>query len=273
MKRVFRNFLVAFFHLCGIAWLYRHWVKRKGSLTRIIVFHDIPNGPWFASLIEELTRMARVLTPEEYRSGVRDPRRLNVLVTFDDGYASWITHVLPVLRMHGIRGLFFINSGMLDVSDVDGGADTFMREKLLIRPRSPLTWEGARMLLVHGHTVGGHALSHENLTALGDTELRNEIERDKKKLETELRTPMVHFAYPFGTTSHFNDATEEAVRNAGYTHAYSAVSRFVTGTETFSIPRMCIEDDTTPQSLRVWLGGSYDLFDMLKQKLIPHVRN
>lgn len=273
MKRLLRDTLIRFFHYSGIAFVYRTFARRHGPLTRVIVFHDIPSGPWFASLIEELTRVARVLTPHEFTEGVRDQKRLNVLVTFDDGYESWITHALPVLGMHGIRGLFFINSGMLDACSGEGGADTFMRERLKIRPRAPLTWEGARLLMVGGHTVGGHARSHENLSTLRDTELRNEIESDKKKLEAELRAPMVRFAYPFGTVSHFTPLTQIAVKEAGYTHAYSAISRFDTCSRTFSIPRMCIEDEATPRSLRVWVGGSYDLFDMLKQKLTPHVRN
>jgi len=209
---------------------------------------------------------ARVLTPDEFASGVRDPGRLNVLVTFDDGYASWVTHALPVLSMHSIRGLFFINSGLLDLGG-EGETDSFMREKLMIHPRAPLTWAGARMLLTHGHTVGGHARTHENLGTLTGRELRDEIEGDKKQLERELRIPITHFAYPFGTALHFREATQKAVKEAGYTHAYSAISRFDTHSGTFSIPRMCIEDDATPKSLRVWLMGAYDLFDIIKQKL------
>lgn len=273
MKRLLRDTLIRFFHYSGIALVYRLFMRRHGALTRVIVFHDIQSGPWFASLMEELMQVARVLTPAEFANGVRDAKRLNVLITFDDGYASWVAHALPVLSMHGIQGLFFINSGMLDMSNREGGADTFMREQLKIRPRDPLTWEGARILMVQGHTVGGHARSHENLMTLHDDVLRNEIEHDKEKLEAELRAPMVHFAYPFGTVSHFNDATKEAVKRAGYTRAYSAVSRFVTHTETFSIPRMCIEDDATPKSLKMWLFGAYDIFDILKSVFTRHVRN
>jgi len=205
-----------------------------------------------------------VLSPSEFRDGVRDETKLNVLVTFDDGYASWVTHALPVLSLHGIHGLFFVNSGMLDLGKGQGGTDAFMREKLMIRPRAPLTWEGARTLLERGHTIGGHARMHENLSRLQGEALTKEIQEDKERIESTLSVMLADFAYPFGTREHYTKETRSAVERAGYTHGYTAVSRFVAPGETYSVSRMCIEDDATPRSLYVWLFGAYDLVDSVK---------
>jgi peptidoglycan/xylan/chitin deacetylase (PgdA/CDA1 family) len=148
--------------LSGIALAYQGRVRRHGPLTRIVVFHDVPDRVWFKALISELTKTTNLLTPETFAHGVRDESRLNLLITFDDGYASWVEVALPVLREFGIKALFFVNSGLLDAAPSSHESEHFMREQLRIRPRAPLTWEGAAALVREGHTSGGHAHMHED---------------------------------------------------------------------------------------------------------------
>jgi peptidoglycan/xylan/chitin deacetylase (PgdA/CDA1 family) len=266
IRHILRNVIIAKFSYLGIAWVYRLVEKRHGPLTRIVVFHDVPDRTWFEAMLAVLVRETRVLTPEEFVAGIRDAERINTLITFDDGYASWIGVALPALERFSLKALFFINSGLLDAAPSPIETSEFMRESLHISPRKALSWEGAATLLEHGHAIGGHARHHQNLSKLDRKAVQDETLIDKLALESQLGITLTDFAYPFGTRKHFTEETIEAVRNVGYTRAYTAVSRFVRPqSETFEIPRMCIEDVLTPQELRVWLRGGYDLFDMVKK--------
>jgi peptidoglycan/xylan/chitin deacetylase (PgdA/CDA1 family) len=166
IQRTIRNILIAFFRLSGIAFLYRTWAKKRGPLVRIVVFHDVTDESWFDAVITTLCHVYHVLTPEDFKEKRFMDDRINVLVTFDDGYASWEYHVVPILEKHGVKALFFINSGLLDVGDDREASEKFMRDQLLISPRSALTWGGAKLLAREGHTIGSHAEHHVNLAEL-----------------------------------------------------------------------------------------------------------
>ncbi len=260
-----RNGILTVLEHLGVARLYRARVRKDGPLTRIVVFHDVPDRAWFTDMIEVLARETKVLTPEEFKADIRDETKLNTLISFDDGYASWIDVALPVLGAYNFQALFFINSGLLDAAGEKEATERFMREGLQIHPRAPLTWEGGKELLARGHTIGGHAKTHRDLTKLEPVSLEGELTNDKVTLEDRLKITVTDFAYPVGTRSHVNDVVRAKVEEVGYERAYTAVSRFVRPQfGSYLIPRMCIEDGLTKAQLRKWLHGSYDLFDMLK---------
>ncbi len=249
----------------GVAKLYRFVTRKRGPLVRVVVFHDVPDEVWFESMIQTLTTTYHVISPEEYHVGLFSKTKINVLVTFDDGYASWLYVALPVLEKYSVKALFFVSSGLIDVGQNRKAADAFMRSQLLIAPRAPLTWEGVRTLMRRGQTIGGHARNHGNL-ALSDMDTcKHEIEEDKRIIEAQTSVVITDFAYPFGTKHHVNNDVCSIAKGAGYFYGYAAISRFVGTEETFLIPRMCIETELTPHALKRWVEGSYDLFDMLKQ--------
>lgn len=264
MKRLFRDTCILFGTVTGMAWLYRAYVRTRGPLVRVVVFHDVPGIVWFESMIATLKNTYNVLSPEDFYAGTLDIKKINVLVTFDDGYQSWVDVALPILEKYGVKGIFFINSGLVDVAENSPAVDMFMKENLRITPRHALSWKGVGALVSGKQIVGGHTRIHANLTLLQNIELDHEIIDDKRVLEEQLSQIVSDFAYPFGTHRHINAEVIDAVRGAGYTHAYTAISRFVSQREAFMIPRMCIETGLSPKKLRRWVEGAYDLFDIIK---------
>ncbi len=265
MARWIRDLIIWKMSFFGCAFLYRVYRKRSGPLVRIVVFHDVPDPVWFEAMIKTLVTQYRVISPDEFHTHTFDSSRINVLITFDDGYASWVHVAAPILTQYGCKALFFVSSGLMEVADGGERADIFMRERLMIQPRAALTWEGVRTLQGGGHTIGGHAYTHANLTTLDAAALVHEIDADKEALEAALGTTVLDFAYPFGTPRHVDARSVEAVQRAKYRFGYTAISRFVSEGETFRIPRMCIENGTSPQALTRWVKGAYDLFDMMKK--------
>ncbi len=263
IKHNVRDILIFLFSLLGISWCYRKCIRR-GPLVRVVAFHDVPNGEWFESTITTLKDKFHLITPAEFYTKKFHTKKINILITFDDGYQSWVDTALSVLRTHGVTALFFINSGLIDTATNGTDTDTFMRERLRISPKKALSWEGVTSLHDAGHTIGGHTQSHPNLAEVSPEEIFQEIKNDKKNIEEKLEITVTDFAYPFGTHTHIPEGIASIVKEAGYTRAYTAMSGFVGVDETFMIPRMCIESDIAPRALTQWTLGAYDLFGMMK---------
>ncbi len=265
LKHRMRDLFIWFVAVFGATRLYRRFMRKHGPLVRIIVFHDVPNRRWFDLIIEEIQNSFHIITPDEFHRGEFHQKQINVLFTFDDGYASWVSAVLPALAENGIKGIFFVSSSLLDVAHDSNESGRFMRERLLITPREPLTWEGLKKLHDAGHTIGGHTLTHANLVAVSPDVLMSEILDDKHAIERHLGVTITDFAYPFGTHAHINEHIKERVRSVGYLHGYSAESGFVRTHETFMIPRMCIEETLYSRPMRRWIKGGYDIFLIVKR--------
>ncbi len=259
MKHVIRDVFIFLFDALYVSALYRAVVHRNRPLVRIIAFHDVQDEEWFPQVIGMCVENYNVITPADFHQQNFHPQKINILLTFDDGYQSWIDICVPVLKRYNLRGLFFVNSGLLDISDSPTQVAAYMREHLLISPKVPLTWEGAQTLVQEGHTIGGHSVNHYNLAVLGQHDLEREIIDDKKKIEAKLSTIIVDFAYPFGQKKHRSTKVLQLLRHAGYSSVYTAETGFAEGLED-EIPRMCIEKNQPVSQVQRWVEGGYDLF-------------
>ena len=128
------------------------------------------------------------------------PAATVVSLTFDDGRAS---HDVAgrILGDHGLRGTFYLNSGLIG------------------RPRH-LNWEQVDALAGAGHEIGGHTVSHPNLTSIPAEEARREVAADREEL-LDRGHAATTFAYPFGE-GHADRAVRDAVETAGYVVARRA---------------------------------------------------
>lgn len=229
---------------------------------RILAFHDVQDGMWFDSVLNMLVANYEVITPAQFYTKDFDPEKINILLTFDDGYQSWVDVCAPALNARNLKALFFINSGLLDIASDPTSVTTYMRERLFLTSKEPLTWDGAKALLGEGHTIGGHSVGHYNLAVLDQSMLEPEIKDDKKRTEEQLGIILTDFAYPFGRTNNYNSNVFEVAKQAGYTWQYSAVSSLV-GDKGVT-PRTLVEKNQPIKSLQRWIEGGYDIFKSLR---------
>ena len=264
MRHFLRDSFVWFVDTVGIALLYRMYVRRRGPLVRVVAFHDIDDQEWFRNVIESFVSHYNVVTPQQFHGNAFDAQKINILLTFDDGYQSWVDNVLPVLDTHNIKALFFICSQLIDCAEDRVKTDSFMRERLYISPKKPLSWHGVERLLDGGHSVGGHTMTHPNLAELDKEAVQAEIAEDKERIETYTNGALVDFAYPFGRSWHFNESVRQTVRETGYTYAYTAESGFCSAEDQLEIPRLLVEKKQPLRSINRWIGGGYDIFNFLR---------
>ncbi len=261
-----RDTLVSLLGILGITTLYNLREKRRGPLVRVLVFHDVTDAVWFDSVMKELSLHVHFLSPSAFEAGNFMSDRVNVLVTFDDGYASWVEICLSILAKYKCTAVFLVNSGLLDSKDKNTKA-TYVRERLLLSTmREVLTWDGLRALAHEGHTIGGHTRTHARLGELQDDVALEEIRGDKARVEAELDSTLTWFAYPFGNPGDYTKRTAALVRESGYQYACTTEAAFVSpGGERMVIPRLCLPDGLSPRAVRSWVSGGYDVLRKLKK--------
>jgi putative peptidoglycan lipid II flippase len=128
-------------------------------------------------------------------------------LTFDDGYADFVTHALPVLARHGFTATVYV------VADRLGGHNDWEADGPL---RPLLTADEVREVARQGMEIGSHGLGHLRLAGADPQTLHGEIVGSREHLEWLLDAPVRGFCYPYGELS---DAALDAVRDAGYDYA------------------------------------------------------
>jgi peptidoglycan/xylan/chitin deacetylase (PgdA/CDA1 family) len=128
-----------------------------------------------------------------------------VALTFDDGYADYLEHALPILQRHGMSSTLYAVAGRI------GGSNEWDEG-----PRLRLMDAGQlRRVAAAGQEVGSHTMTHPHLAGAGADTLAAEIGGSRTVLQDLLQTDIRSFCYPYGE---FDDAAADAVQAAGYDH-------------------------------------------------------
>ena len=265
MKHVIRDAFILLCSLTGVtAWYKKRFSKNK-PLVRVLCFHDVEDGKWFSNIITGLKEEYHFVSPAEFGTREFSIDKINLLLTFDDGYKSWVDNVLPVLEEEGLKGIFFVASGLLNSAHNQAAVEKFMTEQLTISVRKPLSWEGAKQLLEAGQTIGGHTVTHVRANILNPGVFKEEVVTDRVAIYRETGVEPIHFAYPFGSKNDFNEDTHELIAEVGYQYCFSAEPGFYSGEGI--VARTLIEDRQSLPSIRRWIDGGYDIFSVLKRIL------
>jgi peptidoglycan/xylan/chitin deacetylase (PgdA/CDA1 family) len=186
---------------------------------RILLYHDVApcERENFAAQLRWLAKSWNFVPPEHFESmalGTEAIKGRNLLLTFDDGFASNRMIAEQVLKPMGIKAVFFVVSDFVDMKDTiesltfitrhiyPGRAAQSIPEHLCNMTKDDLCY-----LLDAGHTIGAHTRTHARLRELKESEeLEMEIIGSADSLETKLGTRIQHFAYPFGDLASFSQS-------------------------------------------------------------------
>ena len=192
----------------------RAWrrISAPSPALRILLLHDVPEHHFDAldCLLDTVKRGGGFVTPAEAEAWLAGdaPARGNApcLLTFDDGFASNHRAADVVLSRHGVKALFFVCPGLVDLDGeaqrqgiaahiFDGrlGAADLPREARL------MSWQEIAALNDRGHAIGAHSMTHRRLSRLQGDELSREVLGCNEVLTARLGAPTPWFAYPFGS--------------------------------------------------------------------------
>ncbi|HSK91683.1 MAG TPA: polysaccharide deacetylase family protein [Euzebyales bacterium] len=159
-------------------------------------------------------------------------------LTFDDGYADFLTAAVPILEDHGCGATVYVLSGR------PGGTNAWDPEPRL----DLLTGDQIREVAQRGMEVGSHGRLHQRLTDLTADALEAEIAGSRDELAGVLGTAPAGFCYPYGAV---DAGVLQATAAAGYVYACAVK---VATPSTFALRRFFVGPGDHPAKLLLKLG-------------------
>lgn len=203
------------------------WKHRKKSAVRsellsvpILLYHDIDGKGGFSVSLRTLRkqfelirkRKIRVIPLCELIAHLEDPVPFKgrvMVITFDDGFHSMYTKMLPLVREFKYPVTLFVYTDFIYTSAEES-----------------LTWKELREMSSEGIDIESHTVTHRDLLALvhrkrspdTDRALFNEIYMSKRIVELYLGKRVKYLAFPYGR---YNLKVLEFSRKAGYERVFS----------------------------------------------------
>ncbi|MBL3655723.1 polysaccharide deacetylase family protein [Fulvivirga sediminis] len=155
----------------------------------------------------------------EYLKYSSKERKIAV-ITVDDGYKSFQTGAMPILKKHGVSATLFVNT------ETVGGS-------------SYMTWEGIKEVMDQGIEIGNHSHSHGYFLNYEETirykHFQSDVAQAQKLFKQHLSLTPTVFAYPYGE---YDKEMESIIKEMGFIGAVAQNSGVMNSSSDFyAIPR------------------------------------
>lgn len=266
------------------------WAKRKlgeeGAIV-VLAFHRVLDDEGcqktaslpgmivhtgtFAAMAEFLTQRYRVVDVMTAEPGRRS-NRVQIALTFDDGWADNARLLFPLVRRSGLPVSIFVCTGVCGqeapfpperiVARMRAGAEPAAEREIeaaieevkrgvpvpedgFPAPEGPyrevdrtMTWDQITRMRQAGIRFGSHTRTHAALPALARARADEELAGARADLERALGGPCEALAYPYGKT---NPDVREWVHEAGYRLAFTIErGAWTRDCDRLNIPRNCV---------------------------------
>jgi peptidoglycan/xylan/chitin deacetylase (PgdA/CDA1 family) len=228
-------------------------------MLAILAYHKIGEPPpgeyttWNyvpeATFCQQLAQLAELgWTPIDhacFSRGLSEPETVPeraALLTFDDGYRSMRTVVLPVLERLGVPATLFVPTSFV------GGTNRFDEG---IEPEEPICdWPDLATLERAGVSVQSHGVTHRHFSNLSPAEQREELQTSKATLERHLGAPVDAIAFPYGDAGD-PEAMADLLAASGYGAAflYGGGPSPLPVQDRYRIPRVAMGPDSDLEAL------------------------
>ncbi len=219
----------------------------------------------FSAQLEWLRRKFEIVDLQTIIAN-KNSKNAMAAITFDDGFYDNLSNAAPILDSMDLPSAVFIISGALGG---DGSRRHHLARLLSISPPSGkprevlrqfendgeyanrqnvscdryLTSSEVAVLPDYRMSVHSHGVSHTRATELSITEFRTELKDSKSVLEQLVSRPVDYFAYPIGRVCDFTTDNTTAVRDAGFSAAFTSIRGELQPAETFELPRFGTRND------------------------------
>lgn len=150
-------------------------------------------------------------------------------ITYDDGVLQDVRFV-ELMNQYGLKGTFNLNSGLMETE-----FEWTHRNGMIVK-RLPTSVVAE---LYKNHEVASHTLTHPYLSQLTESEVMEEMSKDKENLERLTGKPVLGFGGPF---HHWSPMIVECAKRCGFEYARNAEERY------------CY---APPEEYYYWAAGTY----------------
>ncbi len=186
----------------------------RGEL-KVLLYHNVDEplfgnaiaGGEFARHLEWLKKHCNVVSIRQDGTidGAVDDR-LNVLISFDDGFINNAEAVTPLLTAAGLSAIFFVIVDCLAEGAVPGFQQARLGPDEDPTPYRTVTVADIRAMRAAGMAIGSHSLGHTDMREKDDAALLDDARQSRARLEEVLGETVGCFAFPWG---HHNSGQPE----------------------------------------------------------------
>jgi peptidoglycan/xylan/chitin deacetylase (PgdA/CDA1 family) len=170
----------------------------------------------FFRLLINIKKEYDIVDPATAVANLHQQKDKLVALTFDDGLMDCYTGVAPVCDAAGIKALFFVNPGLLEICE-DQLLETMIKNFQRASSKKLMQKEHLLDLDKRSHVLGSHTLLHDRLNHQNMPMLEKQIAGAKQVLEEITGKLCPYFAYPFGGVDDLSSAAlEMALRHHSY---------------------------------------------------------
>jgi peptidoglycan/xylan/chitin deacetylase (PgdA/CDA1 family) len=193
----------------------------------VIMYHDISYDgrdlytvlpSVFAAQMERLYENGyQTITGTDIERLIRGEFRRPIMITFDDGYASFASYAFPILKRYGFKAV---------INVIGESAGSYIT---LGRSRPMLSWDEYRYLAASGvvevgcHTYGLHQYGYQRNPLAFEEKLPGDLAVFQKRCSQEMDRPAETIAWPYGF---YTPKSVEIARQAGFRYILGSDSTF-----------------------------------------------
>jgi peptidoglycan/xylan/chitin deacetylase (PgdA/CDA1 family) len=229
---------------------YRSWANARrlqaGTAPLMVLFYhriaDDRASPWthsnrlFRKQIAWLQRHCELISLEEVQRRMRNGfnNRLAACITFDDGYAENCDQAIPLLVKEKIPCTYFVSTEHV----MEG--KQFPHDAAKSCVGRPNTIDQLRWMAVSGIEIGAHTRTHADLGSITDeVKLYDEVVVAGEELQKAIRSPVRHFAFPYGLPKNLSARAFQMAFEYGYEGVCSAYGAYnFPGDDPFHVRRI-----------------------------------
>lgn len=253
--------------------LFKHNIKRMFSIFSfsryrdgilILNYHSVGNSELSisASLFEEqmvfLKNNFNILDLSNL-DNIKDNKKVNIIITFDDGYENNYNFAFPILKKYSIPATIFI------VSD-------FVLKNKLEDPRhylfeKPLNVGQIQEMMKYGISFGSHSKTHNKISSLSNDDAIKEIVGSKKEIEEALSCKINSFAFPFGQKKDIGSLNTDIFLNNGYNFVLTTnwgINKFKS-INNFNLKRIIINPEDNFLDFKRKLSGRWNFISSFQK--------
>ena len=231
----------------------------------ILIYHAVGTGPQalplekFQQQVAWLQEYCEVVPLNTLLSHVNTGKKIQVALTFDDGYECVYRLAAPLLQAAKMPATVYLNTGWIGknathrkASDANLGHTA---------GESFLTWPEVTELANQGWEIGSHGVDHLDLTQQPLEVIQTELVHSKQHIESQLHRTCQHFCYTWGR---HHQSLRNTVADVGYQFAVAAHHAPVTDQENrVTLPRLHAANEYTLADFKNIVMGKWDFLRMI----------
>lgn len=221
----------------------------------ILMYHNIVKDNYNNNCISinEFENHIKTINSLGYKSfclkDLKDLKKKNIIITFDDGYESTFKYALPILKKYNFKATCFIVSNKINkYNEWDYKQPNYFKSKLMNE-------EQIKEWIFEGLEIGSHASEHVDLKKLSQEKKFSSISGPIIFFKNNFNIDLLSFCYPYGS---YDQDCINIVKQYYKFAVTTKRSRYKNMFNDYEIPRVPISKKTSKFKLLLKLLTFYE---------------